>query len=126
MHLNRIIMAATLSTLLFAVPGAFAQEDGQSSPGMQKNAPAEVDEATIDKFADAMGKVQVIQQSVSQQLQAVENDDQARELQLQAQDEMIAAVKETGLTVEEYNNLAERAQQNPQLRQQVMEKLENR
>jgi len=128
MYLNRITTAATLSALLFAAPGVFAQEGGQPSQRgtPSQSAPAPVNEATIAKFADAMGKVQAIQQRVSQQLQGVENDEQARDLQMKAQDEMIAAVEGTGFTVEEYNNLANRMQQDPQLHQRVMERLENR
>jgi hypothetical protein len=129
MHFTSITTAATFSALLLATTGVFAQQYGQSSPEYgqpSQSTSASVDQATIGKFASALGMVQTIQQQTSRQLQAVENNEQAQGLQMKAQEDMIDAVEANGLTVQEYNGLATRMQQDPDLYQQVMERMPNR
>ncbi len=123
MPMKRLPATLTLSALLFAAPAAMAQSAGQGyNPPPPQSAPAQVDDATIDKFADAYADVQSIQQDFSQQLQGVESDEQARVLQMKAQEQMISAVEGAGLSVQDYNNVVTMMDQDPGLRQKVLEK----
>jgi hypothetical protein len=106
----------------------FAQQGGQPAEGyagQQGAQQADVDAATVDKVANALVEVTSIQQDFTQQLEGVKGDEQARELQTEAQEKMVAAVQQAGLSVGEYNHVVELMNQNPVLRQQVMERAES-
>ena len=128
MYLKQISIAITLFALAFAAPGLMAQQGGQPAPGYGGEQPtpqAEIDDAVIDRVATAMVQVRSIQQDFSKQLENVSDNEQARALQTEAQEEMVAAVQQAGLSVQEYNNVVERMNQDPQLRQEVIERAES-
>ena len=132
MHLKRLVTTTTLYAALFAAPAAFAQPpQGQPPQGydapQQSLQPAQVDDATIDKFVEAQAGIQNIQVEISRELQGAEGDEeQTRALQTEAQQKMVGVVEEVGLTPEEYNKVAMLVSQDPQLRQQVIDKLQQR
>lgn len=80
------------ATLMLGVPAA-AVAQGQEAPAPAQAAPVEVSETQIDRFVSAYQAIQTIQQSV--------------------QAELVAAVEAEGLTVDDYNAIAE-AQQSPE------------
>lgn len=129
MNIKHLTSAAALTALLGGASGAFAQEAAQPAPppgAPAQHAPAaQIDNATIEKFAKAMDSVQGIQENFTQQLQGVNDSEKAGVLQKQAQEEMVSAVEDAGLTVEEYQNLASMMQQNPKLRERALEKMES-
>lgn len=121
------IAATTLFSALLAVPAAAIAQDpqGYGQPPQNAAAAQPVDDATVAKFAAAMGEVQVVQQKFSEQLQGVEDNDKARELQMKAQEEMVTAVEASGISVQDYNALASRMDQDPALREKVEKKLQS-
>lgn len=120
MQLKKTFTTVALSALLVAAPGAYAQ---QGDAPTQNTPPAEVNEATVNKFVDAMAKVRAIQEDFSQQLQGIEDNDRARQLQMKAQEKMISEVEASGLSVDEYNVLAQKMDQDSLFRRQVMDEL---
>jgi GAF domain-containing protein len=70
-------------------------------------------------FAEAIGEVQEVQTSYSERLQSADDQDEAESLREEARDEMIGAVKDTGLTLDEYNLIAQRLQTDPALAERV-------
>ena len=87
-----LIKGLLAATLVLAAP-ATAMAQGQPTPAPAQVAPVEVSESQIDRFVSAYQAIQTIQQTV--------------------QAELIAAVEAEGLTVEDYNAIAE-AQQSPE------------
>ncbi len=85
------LLAATL--LLGAPAAVVAQEQEAPAPAPAQAAPVEVSETQIDRFVSAYQAIQTIQQSV--------------------QAELVSAVEAEGLTVDDYNAIAE-AQQSPE------------
>jgi predicted RNA-binding Zn ribbon-like protein len=84
------------ATLLLGAPGAAVAQEGAPAP--TQTAPAEISETQIDRFVSAYQAIQTIQQSV--------------------QADLVAAVEAEGLTVDDYNAIAE-AQQSPETATQV-------
>jgi phage baseplate assembly protein W len=119
------------ATLMLAAPALKAQESEAQGGQQQYGAPAThqeaimIDEAMIEKFAAAYGEVISIRKDFSARLQNVEDSSQAQALQEQVQAEMVEAVRAEGLTVQEYNAVAKRASQNPELRAQLETLLDN-
>lgn len=121
----------TLSALLLAASGtALAQNaperqaPGSQPPAQQVPLPQATDiaDGDVEKFAEAQGKVQGIKGRYQRQVQAnVKEPEKAMAIQQQAQQEMVQAVKDTGLDVRKYNQIAQLAQYDPELRQRIDE-----
>ena len=126
MTFKQIATTTLFSALLLSAPAAMAQDpQGYGQPPQSAAAAQPADDATVTSFAEAMGEVQVIQQKFSEQLQGVEDNDKARELQMKAQEEMVTAVEASGISVQDYNALARRMDQDPALREKVEKKLQS-
>src|SRR5690625_7716488 len=67
--------------------------------------------------------VQEINKDYTQQLQDVEDSDQATQLQQEAQGKIQDAISEAGMSIAEYRQIANRAGQDEQLRQQIEDAL---
>lgn len=87
---STLLKGLLAATLMLGAPAA-AVAQGQETPAQA--APVEVSETQIDRFVSAYQAIQTIQQSV--------------------QAELVSAVEAEGLTVDDYNAIAE-AQQSPE------------
>ncbi|TVQ19347.1 MAG: DUF4168 domain-containing protein [Leptolyngbya sp. DLM2.Bin15] len=93
---SKLVKSALISMVLIGAPGAgtaFAQETLPSQPPQAAPASPEVSDSQIDSFVSAYQSIQQVQS--------------------QAQQEMIAALEAEGLTVEEFQMIAQ-AQQSPE------------
>lgn len=116
------------STLLTA--GAFALSAGLATPALaqeygdpmqQQQAPQmEVNDEQVSAFAEAQARVVEIGEKWSPRLEAAETAEEMQEAQQSAQQEMIVAVENSGLSVEEYNQIAQAAQADEALRERIL------
>ncbi len=117
---HRTLLAAVAALALGLLPatGALAMD------GMEQE-PVEVDDQTLDQFVTAFLDVRDIQAEFSEELGGVEDRERAQALQAEAQDQMVEAVEEAGLSVQEYNQVATQMQNDPELRERVTRAAEN-
>ncbi|MGB3139023.1 MAG: DUF4168 domain-containing protein [Nodosilinea sp.] len=87
---STLIKSLLAATLMLGAPAAMAQEPAPAQPAQTES--IEVSESQIESFAKAYQAIQTIQQAV--------------------QAELVAAVEAEGLTVDDYNAIAE-TQQTP-------------
>jgi hypothetical protein len=85
---------------------------------------AEVTEEQIERFAEAYTEVSQLRDEYTQQIIQAEDPDRATELQQEANERMIEAVEEKGLSVGEYNMIAEAMDRDPELQERVLQKLQ--
>ena len=117
--------AMTLAaTGLFLAPAAVhAQTQTPSSPPTTKSAPAaDISEQKLDAAAKAVKNVSTIRDSYEQKLIKAPADQKAK-LADEASDAMAKAVKDQGLSVEEYTNIIEVAQNDPVVRNKLLQRL---
>ncbi len=94
-------------------------------PMQQQQAPSvDVSDAQIDQFAEAYMEVAELRETYTDQIVQAEDAERATELQQEANSKMIEAVESTGLTVAEYNSIAEAMDADPELRERIIEHLE--
>jgi hypothetical protein len=122
--LNAATAVSALGALaLFSGPAAgqgYQQQQLQKTPpAAQQPAPADIDDETVKTFASALTAVQEIQTDYKPRIEQAREPDVANTLQREAQAEMVEAVKEEGLTVQQYNTLAQQLQANPEFRSKV-------
>lgn len=95
------VLCALSLSLAPADAGSFAQSSDEtprmSTPG----------ESELRAFAAANRRVEALQRSLNELLAEAETERQARRLHAQAEHAMHAAVRRAGLTVAEYNAIAE-------------------
>ncbi|BAU57994.2 hypothetical protein HH1059_12860 [Halorhodospira halochloris] len=108
-------------------PGMEQQDPGmqQQDPGM---APPEPQRSTfsdqqIERFVDAYLEIIEIQEDYTSDIQQADGGEQARELQEQANDDMVRAIEDNGLSVPEYSEIANAMDMDPDLRDEVSAKI---
>ncbi|CAE6499090.1 uncharacterized protein DUF4168 [Nitrosomonas nitrosa] len=92
--------------------------DGAMPPAQHPN-PANFSEADLQKFAAAQKEVEVIRRNYTTRLENAGNPDKALELQQEASEVMVDAVKKQGLEIDTYNNIARAMGSNPDLRRKL-------
>lgn len=125
MNLRKMFALMTFAIAMAFGSSVIAQEQ-QAQQG-QAQPPAEdinVSDQQLQQFADAQVEISSIQQEFSGRLQGVEDPEEAHELQLEANEQMTAAVEDAGLDVESFNQIAMAIQNDPELQQKLTELLE--
>jgi len=85
-----------------------------------------IDQATIEKFADAYVAVQSIQNKVATDLQKTSDPAEADKVKSSAQTDMIAAVERSGLQVEEFNQIVQSMAADNGIRSRVAAEVQKR
>lgn len=113
----KIKSAAIAMTAFLATTNIYAQEAAPT----QQVAPAtqNIDQKTLNQFTKAYSAVVSIQQHFNAQLNTVTDEQKAQAVRIQAQEKMIEAVEESGLSVKQYGEIIAMLEQDPKLRQQV-------
>ena len=98
----------------------------QQAPGQQQvpekiQPQANIDEGKLDAAGTALGRVTAVRLAYQQKIATAPETDKNR-LAGEASDAMKKVVADTGLSVEEYNSIIKTAQDDPGLRQQLVER----
>ncbi len=117
---NSIQLVALTVALLFGVAAAAQDYQAQQPPAET----IDVSDQQLQQFANAQGEISEIQQDFSTRLQDVDDPEKAHELQMEANDEMTAAVESAGLDVQTFNQIAMAIQSDPELQQQLSRMLQ--
>lgn len=120
--------AAVAAAALFAGGAAFAQQ-AQPEQGAQAQAQAQaqitpVTDAEIDQFIAANEQVATIAQSANAELQEAEDQAAAKEIQASAQQDMVAAIQEEGLTPTRFTQIVQLARADEELANKLRAKME--
>lgn len=78
-------------------------------------------DAQLEKFVSASKKVAMISQEYTPELQASPDDASRKKVYKKADEKMVKAVHDEGMTVDQFNGINQALQQNPQLVQRVQE-----
>lgn len=121
--LAALIAAGLMSTHALAQDTQPQQAPQQAPAEMQQSVP-DISESDIESFADAYVHVQQLNQEYTAKLQAAEDENAATELQQEGQEKMRDAITDSGLTLEEYRQIANAANQSPEVQQRLGEAIE--
>lgn len=124
MTFKTTLFAAAAAFALVSAPAAFAQDaDGAMAPpvaGAQAETGASAfTDVQVDRFAEAMVDIQALNETYGPRVAGAADTNARAALQQQMTTEMTAAVTETGLTAEEYNQIAAAAQGDAALRARI-------
>lgn len=110
-----LVFAAAMISMPAAPALAQAEQPAAPPPA------AEVAPAEIDKYTNAAVQIEGIRKEAQQRMQGVESREQALSVRQEANQAMAEAVRAEGLTVERYNAISRAAQQDPALREQIIQ-----
>lgn len=112
------VLASTLG--LMSLP-LHAQEEaphpgGMPPPQQQQN---NFSNENIEQFAEASKEVEELGNTYSTKIEQASSQDEASNLQQEANEKMVQAVQEAGLTIVTYNAIARAASQDPSLQRKI-------
>ena len=119
-------VAAVAALMLgFAGPAAAqAQSGAPTAPPVA--AATDVSDAQLRTFIDAATEVQSISEKWQARAASTESEEEVEEVRRQATEEMVGAVEEKGMTVDEFNSISKAAEQDPQLKSRIVAMLQQR
>jgi hypothetical protein len=124
---NLRVVSLALAAGLVAAP-ALAETTSATMLLAQTEQPAQQaiqpDEQQLESFVVATVRIIDIQQQAEQRMAAAEEPAQQEEVRNQALQEIVAAVESEGLSVDEYNGIAEQLQSDPELGQAVQQRIQ--
>ena len=127
------LRAALIAPVAFTCAIATAQPGaGQPPSSGQDWKPAqpapqaqEFEPATVDAFVDVFGDINEIRQDYSQQIRSAEDQQTARDLQREAQQEMMETVQGSDIDVDTYNAISRRMNQDRDVAQEIVERVQD-
>ena len=129
MTLRKTALTIALAALFVTGGAALAQDSqGAGQPAFGETTPptAAMTDQTVDTFVDAFVAVQGIREDYTERLQNASDEGEAQGLQQEAQEKMMQAVEASGMSVQEYNEVAMALQNDPELMERVQEKAMDR
>jgi hypothetical protein len=83
------------------------------------------EDVSAENFVEAHKSVVEVQQKYMPQMQQAETQKQLEDLQSQAQVELISAIEDSGITVDEYNWVVNNYEDDPELKKNLEEAFKN-
>ena len=83
------------------------------------------EDVSAENFVEAHKSVVEVQQKYMPQMQQAETQKQLEDLQSQAQVELISAIEDSGITVDEYNWVVNNYKDDPELKKNLEEAFKN-
>lgn len=118
-----IATTAAMAFSLAAAPAAIAQQYGAQPGAESQQQTQDYSEAQIQAYATAFLEVRDLSREYQGKMQSAETPEQQQAVQQEATELMSNAVQESGLSVQEYNNITEASRTDPDLQAKVMEKI---
>jgi hypothetical protein len=123
MTLFRTAAGAAVLLPIVAAP-ALAQQSRTDTPAPHApGAPSpngEMSDAMVHKVGTALRHISAIRKTYEQRTNTTDNQQQIQDLNNQAQNEMVRAIRDQGLSLEQYQQAIQMAQANPTLRQRLI------
>jgi Spy/CpxP family protein refolding chaperone len=121
-------LCASLAVVTLNPFGAAARAQDNTEPPAVSPVPAaeSVDQGRLEQFVDALIAVQSIQDDYRNRLTPAMDESSTRELEAAAREEMMQAVTQTGLEIDEFNQIAIAMQTDQDLRARVEQRVRER
>lgn len=123
----RTLLAGTAAVALMAGAAVVTPTNVSAQTEMQQQeAPAvEYDNQTLQTYAAAMTDVVEIGERMQPSIAEAESEEEAEEIWVEMQEEMVSAVEAQGMSVDEYNQITQQAQMDPDLAAEINEMVQN-
>lgn len=124
---KKMLMSAAIAGMMFtAAPHAQAQMNSQAPAGQQAAMQqTSISDAKLDAYVETAIAVSKVHINMAPQIKAAESEQEKQQMYGQMQQQMTGIIEQTdGITVQDYNNISEAAQQDQKLAMTIRTKLE--
>lgn len=101
--------------------GQGGQSQGYENPAQSQAGAADFNSEDLEAYAVAFLDVRDISQEYQAKMQQAETPDDQQAIQQEAVEKMSGAVRDSGLSVDKYNQITEASRTDPELQQKVMD-----
>jgi len=119
MRLWTQILTAAILAAAVAVANAQVQSPAPAPAQPSQN----ITDQKLDATAAALNKIAGVKENYTQQIEATSNEADKQRLVNEANKELVKAVTDQGLSVEEYTSIMVVAQNDPAVRQKIIERM---
>ncbi|MBP6020936.1 MAG: DUF4168 domain-containing protein [Burkholderiaceae bacterium] len=121
--LPKAFLSASILAMGLATAPVMAQTATPQTPTRTHSAAPDIqpNDAQLKNFAQASQKVAMVAEEYQPKLHASPDDSTRQQVMQEADEKMIQLVSAEGLTVDEYNGISVAVQQDPKLRQRVID-----
>ncbi|EXF42765.1 hypothetical protein BAY1663_04819 [Pseudomonas sp. BAY1663] len=118
----RLALVGLFSLFLgLGAPLALAQAPAEPAPAAQPAAGTQqFSDDKLEGFASSLGEIMEIREEFTGKLQQTEDATQARELQQEANEQMLGVIEKNDISIDEYNAINQAVQTDPELRNRVI------
>ncbi|OZB19357.1 MAG: hypothetical protein B7X58_02790 [Marinobacter sp. 34-60-7] len=120
--MNKLLVSVTASLALLAATPVLAQDasqqEGYSDPAAAQQS-TDFSDDQLKQFIDAQEGVMDVREEYIEKIEAADSQEQAQELQMEANDEMVSIIEEVGMDIPTYNSIATAYSSEPQVRNRI-------
>lgn len=127
--MKKLMTSLTVSMTLLAAGPALAQSQAQpesaqqgsgySDPAAAGTQDTNFNDAELKKFVEAQEDINDIREDYMGQIEEADSQEKAQELQMEANDEMVSIIEDSGLDIPTYNAIATAYNSEPKVRNRV-------
>ncbi|HLV77434.1 MAG TPA: DUF4168 domain-containing protein [Marinobacter sp.] len=129
--MNKLLISLTASLALLATAPAIAQQSqqspaqtqtdtsGYSNPAAAGTQSTDFSDDQLKDFIKAQEGVMEVREDYIEKIEAAESQQDAQELQMEANDKMVSAIEEAGMDIPTYNAIATAYSSEPKVRNRV-------
>ncbi|MEX2473619.1 DUF4168 domain-containing protein [Marinobacter sp.] len=127
--MNKLLTSLTVSMALLAAGPALAQQsqqnpeqtgqDGYSDPASAGSQNTNYNDAELKQFVEAQNGINDIRDEYMAKIEDADSQEKAQELQMEANDEMVTVIEDSGLDIPTYNAIATAYNSEPKVRNRV-------
>ena len=102
--------------------GAEGQQQQQGQEGMgapEQQQQADFSDQELETFVELQDEIGEVREQYVSEIEAAGSEDEARQLQQEAQTEMVEVIEDAGMSVEEYNAIAVAYNSDPSIQERV-------
>jgi len=119
-------MAGVLAAVAFSLPAVQAAPQlAQAEQGQQGQQTKQFKDETLDKFARAQQRINRVRLDYQGKIQNAGDAEKEKQLKKEATKEMRKAVKEEGLSLEKYSEVAKQANQDAELQEDLKARIQS-
>lgn len=120
--MNKLLVSVTASLALLAATPVLAQDasqqEGYSDPAAAQQS-TDFSDDQLKQFIQAQEGVMDVREEYIEKIEAADSQEQAQELQMEANDEMVSIIEDVGMDIPTYNSIATAYSSEPQVRNRI-------
>ena len=124
--MKKLLTSLSLSVALLAGAPAIAQQsaesvdkDSYSDPAAAGTQKTNYNDAELKQFVEAQSGINDIRDEYMAKIESSDSQEKAQELQMEANDEMVTVIEDSGLDIPTYNAIATAYNSEPRVRNRV-------